>query len=141
MLRIVFITLITIGGVIAYAILAPILITYTCATITIRIATVFATITSESVVLPAILAPMLTTYIIPIIIGSVYSFAVFAGLDTISANQLTAISSERILLTYLITTLTTIDEFIIIIIWHYLTPLGVIVALSYHTLDLFSSLV
>jgi hypothetical protein len=82
------------------------------------------------------------TYAIPIIIGSVYVLAVFAVLDTIATDYLTIIGSERIVLTYLITTLTTIDEFIIIIIiWHYLTPLGVIVALSYHTLDLFSSLV
>jgi len=83
MLRIVFITLITIGGVIAYAILAPILITYICATITIRIATVFATITGERVILPTVFAPMLITYIIPIIIGSVYVLTVLAYLDTI----------------------------------------------------------
>jgi hypothetical protein len=141
MLRIVFITLITIGGVIAYAILAPILITYTCATISVRVGTKIATITGERVAIPATLAPRFITYIIPIIIRSVYAFTVLAYLNAIITDYLTIIRGERIILTYLTTTLTTIDEFIIIIIWHYLTPLGVIVALSYHTLDLFSSLV
>jgi hypothetical protein len=70
MLRIVFITLITIGGVIAYAILAPILITYTCATISVRVGTKIATITGERVATPATLAPILVTYTKPIVINS-----------------------------------------------------------------------
>ena len=100
-----------------------------------------ATIAGERVILPTVFAPMLITYIIPIIIGSVYGITVLAYLDTTFTDYLTIVSGERVISTHLITTLITIDEFIIIIIWHYLTPLGVIVALSYHTLDLFSSLV
>jgi hypothetical protein len=82
-ISIILITLFTIGGVVAYAILAPILITYICATITIRINAIVATITSERLILPATLAPILITYIIPIIIGSVYVLTVLAYLDTI----------------------------------------------------------
>ena len=77
---------------------------------------------------------MLITYIIPIITSSVYVIAVLAYLDTTFADYLTIVSGERVISTHLITTPITIDEFIIIIIiWHYLTPLGVIVAfiLSY----------
>jgi hypothetical protein len=83
MLRIVFITLITICGVIAYAILAPILTAYSCATISVGIGSIVATITSERVIFPATLAPILITYTIPIIIGSVYVLTVLAYLDTI----------------------------------------------------------
>jgi len=105
-IRIVFITLITIGGVIAYAILTPILITYTCATISVGIGSIVATITSERVITPATLAPILITYTIPIIIGSVYVFTVLAYLDTIRAYYLTIISSERVIFIYLSITLT-----------------------------------
>jgi hypothetical protein len=77
-IRIVFITLITISGVIAYAILAPILITYTCATISIRINAIVATITCERVGLPATFTPMLMTYAIPIVIVSAYALAILA---------------------------------------------------------------
>jgi hypothetical protein len=107
----------------------------------VGIGSIVATITSERVIFPATLAPILITYTIPIIISSVYGIAVLAYLDTTFADYLTIVSGERVISTHLITTPITIDEFIIIIIWHYLTPLGVIVALSYHTLDLSSSLV
>jgi hypothetical protein len=83
MLRIVFITLITIGGVVAYATLTPILITYTSSTISVGVGSIVATITSERIITPATLAPILITYTIPIIIGSVYGFTVLAHLDTI----------------------------------------------------------
>jgi hypothetical protein len=109
MLRIVFITLITIGGVIAYAILAPILITYLSSTISVGVGSVVATITSERIITPATLAPILITYTIPIIIGSVYAFTVLAYLNAITTNYLTIIRGERIILTYLTTTLSTTD--------------------------------
>jgi len=114
MLRIVFITLITIGGVIAYAILAPILTAYSCATISIGVGSIVATITSERVILPTVFAPMLTTYTIPIIIDGVYLLAVFAYLDTIRAYYCAIVGSEGILWIQLITTPLTTDRWIII---------------------------
>jgi ABC-type enterochelin transport system permease subunit len=82
-IRIVFITLITISCAIAYAISTPILTTYICATISVGIGSVFATITSERVLTPATLAPMLITYAKPIIIDGEYLLTMLAYLDTI----------------------------------------------------------
>jgi len=63
-----FITIITIGRVIARAILAPIaLILNASSAITIIVSGVVATITGERFVLVAILAPILIIYIIPTI--------------------------------------------------------------------------
>jgi hypothetical protein len=67
---VVFITLITIGGVNAYATLAPIFITYSSAIITILTNAIVATITGERVAFPATLAPIFITYTIPIVINS-----------------------------------------------------------------------
>jgi hypothetical protein len=74
---VVFITIITIGGVIARAILAPIaLILNAGSAITITISSVVATITSERVIFPATLAPIFAIYIIPTIAIKSNGFAI-----------------------------------------------------------------
>jgi hypothetical protein len=84
-ISIILITLFTIGGVVAYAILAPILITsHTSSTITIRINAIVATITCERLITPSNSSHQCSfIYIIPIITGSVYVLAVFAYSTTI----------------------------------------------------------
>jgi hypothetical protein len=140
-ISVVFITIITEGCVIARAILAPIaLILNAGSAITITVSSVVATITSERVIFPATLAPILVINIIPTIVSSAYAFAVFAQSNATITHYLITMSSERIVSTYLLKpALTTSNEFIIIV-WHYLTPLGVIVALSYHTFACLSNL-
>jgi len=85
-ISVVFITIITIGGVIARAILAPIaLILNAGSAITITISSVVATITSERVIFPATLAPIFAIYIIPTIAIKSNGFAIATIRNTILA--------------------------------------------------------
>jgi hypothetical protein len=83
---VVFITIITIGRVIARAILAPIaLILNASSAITIIVSGVVATITGERFVLPTILAPIFIIYIIPTIAIKSDGFAIATIRNTILA--------------------------------------------------------